>query len=584
MNMTTQSMNGLSGYSLGAGDYYVFNNIFFRGSYSNFFNMWIYDPINSWPSYANQRPRWGRVRIINNTFMAGHHGMINTGRDFYMVIWNNLMWGLGTYSGSSFGRTAFIQNDEISSANFNIRNNRFYTFLPSGINYLRDSSLAVMHPSNAFYANSRPNLVNVPQPAITNYTYSTFPYSLNPLDYGLTSSATNEIGQARVLTEADLPMNNLAPSWFKVWDYIQKDFRGVTRGSIWDVGAIEYFDGSGQGDITSPEIVQASLIDSVTLAITFSEQLNQQTALNINNYNIDNGINVLGAVLNNSTVRLTTSAHSPGFYSVTVNNVTDLAGNVISPQNNSAIYGYNPDPITQLLKFVPGRSNASSVPEPEHRPEKTFDGLGYNSGDPTSRWAGQYLPQWIGYDLNDVRMLSKVRIQFYNWQNGRIYNYSIQTSTDSVNWTNVKSNVNSAIAEWTEETFDPIPARYVRIVVHSNNQNEWASLWETEFYGQLIISNNEDQNNIPSNFLVNQNYPNPFNPNTKISWQTPVSSRQTLKIYDILGNEVATLVDEYKEAGKYEIEFNASNLPSGIYIYRFQSEAYSESKKMILLK
>ena len=89
---------------------------------------------------------------------------------------------------------------------------------------------------------------------------------------------------------------------------------------------------------------------------------------------------------------------------------------------------------------------------------------------------------------------------------------------------------------------------------------------------------------IISDFSLQQNYPNPFNPSTKISWQSPVGSWQTLKIYDVLGNEVTTLVDEYKPAGTYEIEFNASSLPSGVYFYQLKAGSYVETKKMILLK
>ncbi|MBK7499710.1 MAG: hypothetical protein IPI19_11545 [Ignavibacteriales bacterium] len=60
---------------------------------------------------------------------------------------------------------------------------------------------------------------------------------------------------------------------------------------------------------------------------------------------------------------------------------------------------------------------------------------------------------------------------------------------------------------------------------------------------------------IPSSCILYQNYPNPFNPSTKISWHSPVGSHQTLKVFDVLGNEIATLVDEYKSAGRYEVEF-----------------------------
>ena len=88
---------------------------------------------------------------------------------------------------------------------------------------------------------------------------------------------------------------------------------------------------------------------------------------------------------------------------------------------------------------------------------------------------------------------------------------------------------------------------------------------------------------------MEQNYPNPFNPSTKISWQSPISSQQTLKIFDVLGNEVATLLDEYKSAGSYEINFSVGqdsspDLASGIYFYQLKAGDFIQSHKMILMK
>ena len=98
----------------------------------------------------------------------------------------------------------------------------------------------------------------------------------------------------------------------------------------------------------------------------------------------------------------------------------------------------------------------------------------------------------------------------------------------------------------------------------------------------------------PKEFVLYQNYPNPFNPSTVISYQLPVTSNVNLKVYDILGNEVATLVNEEKQPGVYEVEFsakggsasggNAYNLSSGIYFYQLKSSNYSSIKKMVLLK
>ena len=92
------------------------------------------------------------------------------------------------------------------------------------------------------------------------------------------------------------------------------------------------------------------------------------------------------------------------------------------------------------------------------------------------------------------------------------------------------------------------------------------------------------RNSSSPSFELYQNYPNPFNPTTVISYQVPMSSQVSLKAYDILGREVASLVDERKDAGRYDLSFNANNLSSGIYLYRLQAGSYSSTKKFLLLK
>ncbi|MBK8984199.1 MAG: T9SS type A sorting domain-containing protein [Ignavibacteria bacterium] len=89
---------------------------------------------------------------------------------------------------------------------------------------------------------------------------------------------------------------------------------------------------------------------------------------------------------------------------------------------------------------------------------------------------------------------------------------------------------------------------------------------------------------IPSEYSLNQNYPNPFNPETNINFSIPKSGLVTLKIYDISGKEVSTLVNEVKNAGSYIVGFNASNLPSGAYFYRIQTDGFADTKKMMLIK
>lgn len=90
--------------------------------------------------------------------------------------------------------------------------------------------------------------------------------------------------------------------------------------------------------------------------------------------------------------------------------------------------------------------------------------------------------------------------------------------------------------------------------------------------------------NLPENFYVSQNYPNPFNPGTTIEYSIPEPSNVIIKVFDLLGREVATLVNEEKPVGNYNVKFNGSNLASGIYFYRLEAGKFVQTKKLILLR
>jgi hypothetical protein len=98
------------------------------------------------------------------------------------------------------------------------------------------------------------------------------------------------------------------------------------------------------------------------------------------------------------------------------------------------------------------------------------------------------------------------------------------------------------------------------------------------------ITDVNEPTDLPTGYNLSQNYPNPFNPSTKIEYSLPEASMVRLSIYSSLGQEVASLVNEYKTAGKYIVDFNASNLPSGMYFYKLQSGNFNSVKKMMLLK
>ena len=100
--------------------------------------------------------------------------------------------------------------------------------------------------------------------------------------------------------------------------------------------------------------------------------------------------------------------------------------------------------------------------------------------------------------------------------------------------------------------------------------------------GDLVASAKPDV--IPNRFELNQNYPNPFNPTTTIAYSLAEPTQVSLKVYDMLGREVTTLVNEYRQAGEHKVEFNANGIPSGVYFYKINAGDVTETKKMTLLK
>jgi subtilisin-like proprotein convertase family protein len=123
----------------------------------------------------------------------------------------------------------------------------------------------------------------------------------------------------------------------------------------------------------------------------------------------------------------------------------------------------------------------------------------------------------------------------------------------------------------------------LKIVDLYNGNTGFLYGWGLRFNNVTGVEDN-DSKTIPAIFSLEQNYPNPFNPSTTISYSLPKASNVKLTIYNLLGQEVTTLVNSFNQAGKHLINFNALNLASGVYIYSIKADGFVSSKKLILLK
>ena len=188
-------------------------------------------------------------------------------------------------------------------------------------------------------------------------------------------------------------------------------------------------------------------------------------------------------------------------------------------------------------------------------------------------------------ELSTFTAISKGSDVKLNWQTAtEVNNYGFEVER--------RSNVNSETSDAWEKV------GFVNGNGNSNSPKEYSyidnnligggnflyRLKQIDNDGQFEYSKTVEIELILNEYALYQNYPNPFNPVTNIRFQLPKESKVVIKVYNILGSEVIELLNEQKGPGIYEIDFNASNLPSGVYFYKISTPEYSNTKKMIVLK
>lgn len=177
------------------------------------------------------------------------------------------------------------------------------------------------------------------------------------------------------------------------------------------------------------------------------------------------------------------------------------------------------------------------------------------------------------------------------------FSFSPQSLTinvgDIVKWTNISGqhNVLADDGSFTSGPAAPAPWEYSHTFTAAGNNPYYCEPHGgpggSGMSGIIIVQNPvgvNDDKIVADNFELKQNYPNPFNPSTIINYSVASASFINLKVYDILGNEIAVLVNEEKQAGDYQIDFDASELTGGVYFYQLTTNSFVDTKKMILMK
>lgn len=182
----------------------------------------------------------------------------------------------------------------------------------------------------------------------------------------------------------------------------------------------------------------------------------------------------------------------------------------------------------------------------------------------------------------DLAVFDSTTILFV-WQNSQpeVTNYWIEYDTTDQFLT---SQIDSSLTDTTFLSSDFANNSTIWWRVKAFNSSGWGDFSEVRSFSIEVPTSVEKGLESPKDFSLLQNYPNPFNPSTVIKYSIPLASFVTLKIYDAIGNEISTLVNQIKGAGSYEVNFNAEQLSSGIYYYKLQAGSFIETRKMILLK
>jgi len=197
------------------------------------------------------------------------------------------------------------------------------------------------------------------------------------------------------------------------------------------------------------------------------------------------------------------------------------------------------------------------------------------------------------WDETSGSWINKERYTYKFNSAGNILSELYEKTDDSQNWVNIyRYNygydeqgyfTNGAYEEWFENSWIPADG-YFQFDDPAGYGRFYTTTWQLEkvYYGTTTgIAGGSPAVN---NYSLSQNYPNPFNPTTSIEYQVPGNENVTLKVYDILGNEVATLVNEQKPTGAYQVQFNSADLSSGVYFHKLETGNSTSVKKLLLLK
>lgn len=301
------------------------------------------------------------------------------------------------------------------------------------------------------------------------------------------------------------------------------------------------------------DLVSVKVVSGNQIQVKFSQKLEQESSLLIENYNIDNGviINSIESGFNDSTVLINTSALLAGRYKLTVQGVKSIAGEVVEI-GETRYFAFSGIANVTASGFEPNTANT---------PDKTLD---FDFG---TRWSCEGSNVWILYDLGEVKQVNSVQLAYFNGASRKSY-FKIQLSTSLTDTTDVYMGETSGATTQLETfSFDPLDARYVKIYGYGNSSSKWNSITETRI-------NYSEKGTGLNNHYLNSNsqvFPNPSNGSSfSVSISDPLSMSTEITINDILGKQISGFNVSIVENQLY---VTGLSLQPGIYILNYNKKS-----------
>jgi len=356
-------------------------------------------------------------------------------------------------------------------------------------------------------------------------------------------------------------------------------------------------DGGNTPVVTDFIIKSAAVTSPTTVKLVFSKSISSGAGT-LSNFRINNGITVTRAVLNSDgiSVTLTTTTHQPGVtYTVTVNNLKATSGEIIA-SGSTEQYTLATEIASNATDGILANGAALKLKSGSISAKVAYCGSTSSTIKFTvniTKAANYYIWGRFFFEGSNnspnsfyVNVDARTKLKFGN--NLDYYNRwhwggdgSKETGLPgklALGWLSVGRHTITVSGR------EPGAKVMLDMILLTSNANYIPTDAKARLLKDADGSAEELAMEIPEQFELMQNYPNPFNPSTRIKYALPQNTNVSIKIYDILGKEVVTLVNEFKDAGYYEVEFTGANLPSGVYIYSINTSEFVQSKKMMLIK